>query len=223
MKRVLLIVAAVAVLVLVGAALTVAVWGGVRALANRVDVASARLAGAEPAGAQRWGNMEDDSCSEVDELPGGVRGGQGRGQGQAAEAATVGSADCAEAKDGAQQWLTLRGTVIVGTDAGEDIEIRIESGETVVVGAGPQWLQSQGYSLETGETVTIHGYWEDGEFKAGEIIRERDEASIILRDETGRPAWSGAGRRAADQAAAGTRGNGSGQGNRRGGGLGDEH
>jgi MinD-like ATPase involved in chromosome partitioning or flagellar assembly len=39
------------------------------------------------------------------------------------------------------------------------------------VGTGPSWLQAQGFVLETGDQVTIRGFWEDGEFKAGEITR----------------------------------------------------
>jgi hypothetical protein len=74
-------------------------------------------------------------------------------------------------------------------------------------------------ALSQGEEVTIVGYWEDGEFKAAEITRLSDGATIVLRDANGRPAWSGAGQRAqARNAAAGepSQGQGSGRGNGQG-------
>ena len=95
----------------------------------------------------------------------------------------------------AHEWLILKGTVVEGTESGGDIVIRSEEGEQVTVGTGPQWLQSQDFTLLEGDEVTINGFWEDGEFKAGEIIRERDQASITLRDADGHPAWAGNGQR----------------------------
>jgi len=83
----------------------------------------------------------------------------------------------------------IKGTVVVGIEAGSDIVIETAAGEHAEIGTGPGWLASQGFELQKGETV--------GEFKAGEIVRERDQERIVLRDEAGHPAWAGSGRRAA--------------------------
>ena len=103
--------------------------------------------------------------------------------------------------------LVIEGTVTVGTASGEDIIVQSADGAEVLVGTGPQYLQSQGFVLESGDAVRISGYWDDGEFKAAQITRLSDGASIVLRDAEGRPAWAGSGQRAQSEDDAG--GNGS--------------
>jgi hypothetical protein len=56
-------------------------------------------------------------------------------------------------------------------------------------------MEAQGFALQAGERVQVQGYWEDSsEFKAAQITRLQDGATIALRDESGRPAWAGNGR-----------------------------
>jgi hypothetical protein len=50
--------------------------------------------------------------------------------------------------------------------------------------------------IEAGDEVSVKGFWENEEFKATEITLLTNGQSIILRDEWGRPMWSGAGRNA---------------------------
>jgi hypothetical protein len=57
-------------------------------------------------------------------------------------------------------------------------------------------MESQGFLLEAGDTIVVRGYWEGSEFKAAQVTRLQDGRTIALRDEIGRPAWAGAGRRA---------------------------
>jgi hypothetical protein len=71
--------------------------------------------------------------------------------------------------------------MIVSTDSGD-----------IPVGTGPGYLQEMGFELLNGDTVQVSGFWEDGEFKAESITR--DGEMIALRDESGRPIWSGAAR-----------------------------
>jgi hypothetical protein len=56
--------------------------------------------------------------------------------------------------------------------------------------------------LEAGEAVQVEGYWEDGEFKAAQVTSLEDGQTVILRDEVGRPAWSGGNGQAGSQPAA---------------------
>jgi predicted deacetylase len=51
--------------------------------------------------------------------------------------------------------------------------------------------------VEEGDSLTLVGYDENDEFKIGEIVCERTGATVMLRDASGRPGWSGGGRRAA--------------------------
>ena len=82
-----------------------------------------------------------------------------------------------------------------------------------MVGTGPGYMETQGFALQAGERIQVLGYWEDGELKAAQLTRLRDGETVMLRDEYGRPAWSGAGRVATErQAGAPVAGAGQGQG-----------
>jgi hypothetical protein len=73
--------------------------------------------------------------------------------------------------------------------------LETRDGKELLVGTGPGYMEQQGFVLQSGEQVQVQGYWEEDEFKATQVLRLRDGVSITLRDEAGRPAWSGAGRR----------------------------
>jgi hypothetical protein len=73
--------------------------------------------------------------------------------------------------------------------------LEVEGGQ-LLIGTGPGWLQEQGFTLAAGDEVQVSGFYESDEFKAVTITRLSDGQAITLRDEFGRPMWSGAGRRA---------------------------
>ncbi len=105
-------------------------------------------------------------------------------------------------EDAPEDWDLYEGMVMQAPAAGVDLIIKTDSGEEVVVGTGPGYLEGQGLVLKAGEPVQVQGYWEDGEFKAAQITRLQDGQTVTLRDEVGRPAWAGSNRQASDQAAA---------------------
>jgi hypothetical protein len=92
-----------------------------------------------------------------------------------------------------EDWATYEGTVIQAPEAGVDMVVETDAGEEVVIGTGPGYMEAQGFALQAGEPVQVQGYWQDGEFKASQVTRLRDGQTVTLRDEIGRPAWSGAG------------------------------
>lgn len=111
----------------------------------------------------------------------GSGGGQGFGRGQGAgnEDPTTGTTQ-----------ETLEGVVVETTE----LVIETDSGVTVQVGLGPShYRDSQGFVLSTGDNVRVSGYWQDGEFKAAQIINLATGAQITLRDTSGRPMWAGQG------------------------------
>lgn len=124
-------------------------------------------------------------------------------------------------------WVQVEGVVVQAPDLGQDLLVQTADGQEVLVGAGPGYMEAQGFNLEVGEQVQVKGYWEDNELKASQIVRLRDGQTITLRDEYGRPAWAGAGR---NQTAVGSQkrvnpteeglGAGQGAGNSAGGGRG---
>lgn len=90
-----------------------------------------------------------------------------------------------------EDWTVYEGTVLQVPEAGVDMIIETEDGEELVVGTGPGYLGTQGFSLVENEQVRVRGFWEDGEFKAGELTRLSDGQTVMMRDQYGRPAWSG--------------------------------
>ena len=111
---------------------------------------------------------------------GGAGASDGRGQGQGrGENATVRTVE----------WETLTGKVIA-----VDSEVTIQTAEgQVLVGMG-QSAYWEGFGVKVGDEITVRGFHEDGEFKAGTVENLATGETVVLRDETGRPMWSGQGR-----------------------------
>lgn len=102
-------------------------------------------------------------------------------------------------------WETIQG-VVIATEP--ELLLRTDAGE-VHIGMGPSfyWQDEAGFSAEVGDTISVFGYYEDDEFKAGEVRNLTTNAQVMLREMSGRPAWSGRGSR---QNASGGRGIGGG-------------
>ena len=91
-------------------------------------------------------------------------------------------------------WLTLQGTVI-SVDSGS-LVVRTTSGEEIVL-EGRTWsfAQEQSFSAQVGDTLSLLGFYEDGDFEVGKIENQSSGRVVEVRDTTGRPLWAGGGRR----------------------------
>ena len=87
------------------------------------------------------------------------------------------------------EWESLTGKVIA---VDGDVTIQTAEGQ-VLIGMG-QSAYREGFGLEVGDEITMLGFHEDGAFKAGTVENLTTGEMIVLRDETGRPMWSGQGR-----------------------------
>jgi hypothetical protein len=164
---------------LVGLIGILVVGAAIRTMDKTGNVAEAR--GAEDAG---WRGGQGGTAQTVQ-----AGAGQGRNQGQGSGTLALEGATAAE------DWISYEGTVVQAPTAGVDMVLATDEGEEIVIGTGPGYLDEMGLSLQVGEQVQVQGYWEDDEFKAGQLTRLRDGATVSLRDTYGRPAWSGAGQR----------------------------
>ena len=107
----------------------------------------------------------------------------GRGQGR-------GQADQAQAVEG----LTLQGKV-VSVDS-TTLLVQTVSGEQVTVENRPwQYALGANFSAQVGDQVTLTGYYQSGVFEVSQIDNLTNGKSVVLRDVTGRPGWSGRGQR----------------------------
>ena len=136
--------------------------------------------------------------AELRQSPG--RGGQGNwqdagqseGYGQGSQGSGGGRGQQRNfAETESHEFVTIEGIVTQAPAAGIDMLLATDAGE-VQIGTGPGYLNEVGYVITDGEQLTLTGFWEDGEFKVSEITRGSDGASVTLRDEFGRPMWSGA-------------------------------
>jgi hypothetical protein len=119
----------------------------------------------------------------------GYQGGQNPGQGLGA-----GNSAGQERAVDHSDWQTITGEVTVADSvADSELTVATDEGE-ILVGLGQAWYREDaGFIVEVGDEVRVHGFYEDGEFKAGTVENLSTGQEIQLRDATGRPAWAGRG------------------------------
>ena len=139
------------------------------------------------------GNNGAGQGSTHEAQPSGERE-QGQGRGAQQDEAARGSGRGQQGGAlGTQATTILGGTIIQAPASGVELILGTTAGE-VQIGTGPAYLAEIGFDLQVGDEVTVSGFWEDGEFKASTITRMVDGAAAVLRDDSGRPMWSGAAR-----------------------------
>jgi hypothetical protein len=76
------------------------------------------------------------------------------------------------------------------------LTVKTNSGQMIEVEGQPlMYLLSQGYVPQVGSQVTLASFDEAGEFKVGEFTDHTGNQKVKLRDQSGRPMWSGRGQR----------------------------
>jgi hypothetical protein len=83
----------------------------------------------------------------------------------------------------------------VSVDA-DMLVVQTSSGEQVTMENRPWWFaQEQGFSAQVGDQVALVGFYENGDFEAGQISDSTNGQTVLVRDESGRPLWAGRGGR----------------------------
>jgi len=90
--------------------------------------------------------------------------------------------------------ITLQGTVdSVDQDT---LVIKTGDGQQVIVEGRPwSFAQEAGFTAQVGDPISLTGFDEGGQFEVMQMQDKTNGQSVVLRDETGRPGWSGRGRR----------------------------
>jgi len=175
------IVGLLAIVLIVGTVFIVLRPSSTRAAQGRGD-ASATESGSGLASEAALGNGQgqERGRTQTDEPETGYRGGGER----------LGSATGGGTLSATGEWETLHGIVTV---ADADVTLNTASGD-VVIGMGPaHYREEAGFTVNVGDEITVSGYLEDDEFKAGTVENHATGKTIVLRDETGRPMWAGKG------------------------------
>jgi hypothetical protein len=134
----------------------------------------------------------------VESLDPGILGGETRGQGNGGGRRSQAAAGVAQPAEGLavsqaiMEWQTIDGVVAgVATDL---LTVHATDGQTVEVEGQPwAFAQQAGFAPQVGDSITLVGYDEAGEFKVAEMMNTSTSQSVTLRDATGRPGWSGRG------------------------------
>ena len=183
MKKVISLSAIALVSVIVMATLVVGIYGAVTGGYTLHD-----------SGAQRRGwAANQDSIAQVEGqgrgnqvLPSDLPNSNGRGEGKGQQAN-------AEHQTQAGDWPTYKGTLV---EMGEHFILETEDGQTIELGTGPStYFETLDFALSVGDQISATGFHEDGEFKVKDLTNHTTGQSVTLRDDTGKPAWAGQGRR----------------------------
>ncbi len=89
-------------------------------------------------------------------------------------------------------WQTVEG-VVAGV-ASDILTVQTTAGQTIEVEGQPwAYAQQAGFAPRVGDSITLVGYDQAGEFIVGEMTDTSANQNVALRDATGRPAWAGRG------------------------------
>jgi hypothetical protein len=114
----------------------------------------------------------------------GTRGnGRGQGFGNVAYAAQASSVE----------WVAVEGTVVEVNEIA--MTVQTTTGDQIVVENRP-WLYAleQKFSANVGDQIRMKSFADNGYFTAAQLQNLTNGKTAQLRDETGRPGWSGRGR-----------------------------
>ncbi len=117
-----------------------------------------------------------------------------------------------------EDWLTLTG--VIGSVANGNVTLNVDDGTALSLQMGrPDFWQSQGITLNSGDPVEVLGFWSGDQFMAGDIRKTATGETIMLRDPNGRQLWGGPGNSGGNQGN-GNQGDGNQGGGNQGGGNG---
>jgi hypothetical protein len=92
-------------------------------------------------------------------------------------------------------WLQVQGTV-TGVTSDAMVVQTTDGQEIIVEGRAWRFIQEQGFQVQTGDSLTLTGFYEGEELEVGKIEKGGSNGqTILVRDENGRPMWAGGGRR----------------------------
>jgi hypothetical protein len=115
-----------------------------------------------------------------------------RGQNRGGDTGQVDGERSPEPQVQVDEWVTISGTLMAFQ--GGNMTVSTAEGDLLSIQTGqPRFFSGQGVSFAVGDEVILVGYYEGGQFVAGEITQTSTGARVMLRDPNGRPLWAGPG------------------------------
>jgi hypothetical protein len=161
------------------------VVGAINRTASKSDVAAER----ETSGRGQASVVRQDADSEVYALGQGNNG-QNRGAGRSSrsDSEPLELAQSIEA-----DWVSIAASVVSVNDDALVLE-QDDGTQLVIEGRAWRYAIETGFATDVGQEVLVAGFYEEGEFKFGAIEDLANGESVVLRDRSGKPFWSGQGR-----------------------------
>lgn len=95
------------------------------------------------------------------------------------------------AADEDHEFIQLVGTV--SRLDSESLWIELDQAEPLeVTGRAYRFILESGFPISVGDQVELEGFFEDGEFEVSWILDQTAGEDLRVRDDAGRPLWSGA-------------------------------
>lgn len=144
--------------------------------------------GAQSAG-QNQSDRQNQGRAASDQGGQGFAGGGRAGQGRPAASESYGEG---LADHPSEARITLTGSVV--TLEGDTLTIQTGEG-SIAVHLGPEWYwETDGIEIAQGDELAVTGFYEGDKFEVAQVENLATGDTATLRDETGRPLWSGRGR-----------------------------
>ncbi len=90
------------------------------------------------------------------------------------------------------EWVTLQGEIL--SFQGGSMTMASFAGEVISFQTGqPRFFSSQGITFQVGDEIIVVGFYQNGQFMAGDITQVATGLKVLLRDPNGRPLWAGPG------------------------------
>lgn len=113
-----------------------------------------------------------------------------------------------------EEWITLEGTVTVVN--GSSLTVQTLDEGTLALQLGQKnFIDTQAIQFAVGDEISVVGFWQGAQFKAGEITQLATGERLMLLDPNGRPLWGGPGR-SSEQGQSGGNGQGANGGGQQG-------
>ena len=92
-----------------------------------------------------------------------------------------------------EDWVAVEAQVVAVNRNG--LTIQTAEGETMALAFGnARFWQDQAVQFAVGDVITVQGFWQDGQFQTGQVLKLATGERLLLRDPNGRPLWGGPGR-----------------------------
>ncbi|MBN2119039.1 MAG: hypothetical protein JW730_20895 [Anaerolineales bacterium] len=115
---------------------------------------------------------------------------QGNASRQQSSGETIGNSAGKGGRESIQERSTIDGQVVGLSNRGLSVQL-VNAQSIEISGRAWRYAQGLGFTAQNGDRLQLEGFLENGEFRVIHVTNLSNSQSVSLRDEGGRPLWSG--------------------------------